>query len=164
MKPVITSTVGGNYSNNQMRCTRPLTSCTFCRRVQLSGFPVKESHFEFEHVYQDQPTSQMYEELLRSVPNAFMNERQNSLIYLYGEKATPRRQCLFGTSHEMSEAITSTSGWAQVLLKHIFESDLGNCIIQLQACTLGTRYRTACVSQGLVIVHKPGFTPFAAKE
>uniref|UniRef100_A0A7S4LDR7 PH domain-containing protein n=1 Tax=Eutreptiella gymnastica TaxID=73025 RepID=A0A7S4LDR7_9EUGL len=37
----------------------------------------------------------------------------------------------------MSEAITSTSGWAQVLLKHIFESDLGNCIIQLQACTLG---------------------------
>jgi hypothetical protein len=79
-----------------------------------AGFPVQGANFTFDSTGKNDNPQQLFAKFGSPAATAF-GQRQNLMVFGYGQRATVKRQNLFGTS------ANATSGFAYLMLKDILE-------------------------------------------
>eukprot|EP01006_Ploeotia_vitrea_P051082 TRINITY_DN67525_c3_g1_i2.p1 TRINITY_DN67525_c3_g1~~TRINITY_DN67525_c3_g1_i2.p1 ORF type:complete len:697 (+),score=121.28 TRINITY_DN67525_c3_g1_i2:44-2134(+) len=102
-------------------------------------FPISDATFNFERVLPPGTTPQrIQQDFLADAAANFLQKRQNTVVYTYGQKGLPKRQLFFGESADIGGNLTPKSGVLQHLVHQIFESGaLGSSVIKFSGYCLG---------------------------
>eukprot|EP00667_Euglena_gracilis_P001878 EG_transcript_1877 len=105
-------------------------------RLNEASFPISDASFSADYIYNTTTPSKVFETQMANVATSMLQGSQNSVIFAYGQKALPKRQCLFGTSL-LTETINAESGLIQHVLKNLFALPHSETIFKVHAFALG---------------------------
>eukprot|EP01012_Entosiphon_sulcatum_P032165 TRINITY_DN4092_c0_g1_i1.p1 TRINITY_DN4092_c0_g1~~TRINITY_DN4092_c0_g1_i1.p1 ORF type:complete len:903 (+),score=193.33 TRINITY_DN4092_c0_g1_i1:82-2790(+) len=107
-------------------------------------FPVGNATFEFDRVFAaETPNRELHDATIANAVTSFLEAGQNTVIYAYGERGTPKHRCLFGSSADIAaETLASTnpnSGLAHLVLESLLAAAASDPSLDLrmQGCLLG---------------------------
>eukprot|EP00668_Euglena_longa_P005802 GGOE01006844.1.p1 GENE.GGOE01006844.1~~GGOE01006844.1.p1 ORF type:complete len:960 (-),score=290.78 GGOE01006844.1:251-3130(-) len=106
-------------------------------RLTEASFPITDASFQVDYVHNTTTsTSKVYDTQFGSIASNMMQGSQNSVVYTYGQKALPKRQCLLGSSL-VTESLNAESGLIQHVVKNLFALPHGESVLKVHAFILG---------------------------
>lgn len=124
--------------------------------LKNAGFPVAQANFSCSSLWGNPTSGTLYKGMLSAEVGAFLQKRQNLVVFSYGIRSTPRRQLMYG-----EEGTSPVNGYAHSFIRDVISSAAGGGIFAVTCYVLG---HSEYVTDLLNLDNKDGVIVESVKE